>query len=136
MITLDTSAILAVARSHDRHHRTCLDVLRSDPGPFLVPVGILAEITFMLERTAPGAENLFLDDLRTGGYAAVWDEQDLDRIQRLIGKYGDLPLGFADACVIACAERYGGRVLTTDRRHFEVVARGEKSVDLLPTILS
>jgi predicted nucleic acid-binding protein len=90
----------------------------------------------MLERTAPGAENLFLDDLRTGGYAAVWDEQDLDRIQRLIGKYGDLPLGFADACVIACAERYGGRVLTTDRRHFEVVARGEKSVDLLPTILS
>jgi predicted nucleic acid-binding protein len=90
----------------------------------------------MLERTAPGAENLFLDDLRTGGYAAVWDEQDLDRIQCLIGKYGDLPLGFADACVIACAERYGGRVLTTDRRHFEVVARGEKSVDLLPTILS
>jgi predicted nucleic acid-binding protein len=34
-----------------------------------------------------------------------------------------MPLGFADAAVIACAERRGGKVLTYDQRHFSVVAR-------------
>jgi predicted nucleic acid-binding protein len=37
-------------------------------------------------------------------------------------RYGDLPLGFADAAVVACAERNGGRILTFDRRDFDVVA--------------
>ena len=32
------------------------------------------------------------------------------------------------AAVIACAERHGGRVLTNDRRHFPIVARGERSI--------
>jgi predicted nucleic acid-binding protein len=38
-----------------------------------------------------------------------------------VGHHVDLPLGFADAAVIACAESKGGRVLTLDRRHFDVV---------------
>jgi len=46
--------------------------------------------------------------------------------------YADLPLGFADATVIACAERSGRKVLTLDRRHFGVVAR-EDTIEVLPT---
>jgi predicted nucleic acid-binding protein len=38
-------------------------------------------------------------------------------------RYADLPLGFADAAVIACAERAKAEVLTFDRRDFEVVRR-------------
>ena len=34
-----------------------------------------------------------------------------------------MQLGLADACVIACAERRGKRVLTFDRRDFVAVAR-------------
>jgi predicted nucleic acid-binding protein len=38
-------------------------------------------------------------------------------------RYGDLHLGFADASVVACAERNGGAMLTFDRRDFDVIAR-------------
>jgi predicted nucleic acid-binding protein len=48
-----------------------------------------------------------------------------------VWRYADLPLGFADASVIACAERHGGRVLTLDLRHFGVVA-GEGRLTLIP----
>ena len=50
---------------------------------------------------------------------------DLDppRIRELMARFSDLHLGYADAAVIACAERNGGRVLTFDRRDFDVVAR-------------
>jgi uncharacterized protein len=46
-------------------------------------------------------------------------------------RYPDLELGFTDAAVIACAERNGGKVLTFDRRDFDVVAR-EGRITILP----
>jgi predicted nucleic acid-binding protein len=47
---------------------------------------------------------------------------DIARAADLVEKYADLPLGTADACVIALAERLGvTRVATLDKRHFSVV---------------
>lgn len=44
------------------------------------------------------------------------------RIAELVATYRDLPLGTADASVVACAERLGiTQVATVDRRHFTIV---------------
>jgi predicted nucleic acid-binding protein len=40
-----------------------------------------------------------------------------------VRRYKNLPLGFADAPVIACAEGRGRPVLTFDRRDFNVISR-------------
>ena len=58
-------------------------------------------------------------------------EEDISRVRELVLRYADLPLGSADASVIACAERNGGRVLTLDLRHFGTVA-AEGKLSLLP----
>jgi predicted nucleic acid-binding protein len=42
-----------------------------------------------------------------------------------------MPLGLADASVVACAERTNGPILTFDRRDFGIVAR-EGRVRLIP----
>jgi predicted nucleic acid-binding protein len=47
---------------------------------------------------------------------------DFVRMRALVARYDNLNLGLADAAVVACAERHGGRVLTTDRRDLRVVA--------------
>lgn len=74
----------------------------------------------------------FISDLEARGrFVLECGEEDLGRIRELVRRYADLPLGFADACVIACAERNGGRVLTLDLRHFGVVA-GEGKISVLP----
>jgi uncharacterized protein len=87
----------------------------------------------MMETLLPSlVEQTFFDDLRRGAYLLHWDERDIDRIQHLTRKYADLSLGFADAAVVACAERHGGRALSTDFRHFPVVARGEGTFTVLP----
>lgn len=57
--------------------------------------------------------------------------RDFPRIRKLVERYADLPLGYADAAVVACAERSGRRVLTLDRRDFGVVS-GEGSITILP----
>jgi predicted nucleic acid-binding protein len=57
-------------------------------------------------------------------------EGDFPRIRQLVARYSNLPLGFADAAVIACAERHGGNVLALDR-DFAIVAR-EGAISLIP----
>jgi predicted nucleic acid-binding protein len=135
MITLDTSGIFALLNRADPDHEPVKEILFDDPGPYLVPAGILAEIAYLIERRL-GTEVLdgFILDLEAGGFTLDCGEEDLPRIRELVQRYADLPLGFADASVIACAERGSerqGRVLTLDRRHFGVVAR-EGSITPLP----
>ncbi len=131
MITLDTSALFALLNRADPDHERVKGVFLADSGPYLVPAGILAEIAFLAEkRLGPRALEAFLEDLETGALSLECHEEDLPRVRALVNRYADLPLGLADAAVIAVAERYGGRVLSLDK-HFHVVAR-ERAIRVLP----
>lgn len=132
MLTVDTSGVLALLDRRDPDHERLKAVVSEDPGPFLVPAGILAEIAYFVERWK-GAEALdaFLADLEAGEFSIDCGEGEMPRIRHLVRRYADLPLGFADASVIACAERSGGRVLTLDVRDFGVVAR-EGTIEIVP----
>jgi predicted nucleic acid-binding protein len=120
-------------RRDDPDHERMRTARDEDPGPYVVPAGILAEVAYLVEsRLQVAVLTRFLSDLEAGAYTLDCGERDFARIRELVERYGDLSLGFADASVVACAERHGGRVLTMDRREFEVVARGERSITVLP----
>jgi uncharacterized protein len=114
VITLDTSALYALINRRDTSHERIKRALLAEGGPYLVPVGILAEITYLVERRVPMALDPFLADLQSGAFSLDCGLDDLPRIRQLVRRYADLPLGYADATVVACAERNGQRVLTLD----------------------
>ncbi|MGH8885114.1 MAG: type II toxin-antitoxin system VapC family toxin [Egibacteraceae bacterium] len=131
MLTLDSSGLIALLVRRDPDHAPALAVLEADPGPYLVPAGILGEAAYMIERRGGAhALDVFLADLQEGAFTLDCGQEDLARIRALVARYASLPLGFADAAVIACAERCGGRILTFDRRDFVVVA-GEGTITIL-----
>jgi predicted nucleic acid-binding protein len=133
VIVLDTSAIFAAANIGDRDHEVIVAEIERDPGPYIVPAGILAECTYMLQRALGfDAVDAFVEDLESHGFTLECGDADITRIRALLRRYRDLPLDFADAAVIACAERIGGKAVTTDHRHFIPVARGEKTFLVLP----
>ena len=132
MITLDSSALFALLNRADPGHVAVLDVLAEDRGPHIVPVGILAGTAYLVEtRYGVQVMDRLLGDLEAGVFTLDCGERDLGRIRALANRYADLPLGYADAAVVACAERNGGQVLTLDRRDFGVVAR-EGTITVLP----
>ena len=96
---------------------------------------VITEVTYLLgTRLGADAEIRFLGDLASGALipepvvAADWL-----RIAELVSKYRDLPLGTADASVIAAAERLGvNDIATIDRRHFAVVQSTLGALTLLP----
>ena len=90
---------------------------------------------FLSTRATPAAEAAFLRPVAVGSFELVTlTADDLLRSASLVEQYGDLPLGAADASIVAVAERLGiRRVMTLDRKHFSIVRpRHVDAFELLP----
>ncbi|MGH2794299.1 MAG: type II toxin-antitoxin system VapC family toxin [Actinomycetota bacterium] len=132
MITIDTSGMLALVDPKQRRHADAKRSLLADPGPLIVPAGAMCEIGYHLaKRGGPAVLDSVLTDILEGAFSLDCGDDDLPRIRQLLERYADLNLGFTDAAVIACAERSGGKVLSLDRRDFDVVAR-EGRITIVP----
>jgi predicted nucleic acid-binding protein len=124
VIVVDTGRLVAMANEQDRHHARCVEWFETAPGPLLLPAPILTEVCYLLERERGAAvEAAFLRSVRDEIFTLVAiTREDLDRMAELVETYSSLPLGAADASVIAVAERLKlAEVATLDRRHFTVV---------------
>jgi predicted nucleic acid-binding protein len=132
VITLDSSGVIALLNRRDAHHEAAVEALRTERTPRIVPASILAEIAYMLEsRGLWRLLDEFLETIENGHLVTDCGDEDVPRIRGLVARYADMPLGYADAATMACAERNGGRVLTFDYRHFGAVAR-EGTITLVP----
>ncbi len=131
-MTFDASALLSLFDRRERRHKEILRFAESERGPLIIPVGILGEVCYFVERShgLAGLKALFRD-IENGVFSFHCGEALHGRMIELAERYQDLPLGYADATVIACAERHGGRVATLDHRHFGVVAR-EGTIQIVP----
>ncbi len=136
MLLCDTGVLLAAGNVKDHAHDACLALLRSAPGPLLVPSPVLGEVGYLLQsRVGPAAEVRFLQSFGDDGFhVAELADEDVPRMAELVDAYLDLPLGIVDAAVIAIAERLGLKeVATLDHRHFSVVRpRHAPTFTLLP----
>jgi predicted nucleic acid-binding protein len=133
LVVLDTSALIAAIDLDELDHNRVANSLAGGTGSLIVPVGILSEVTFILDKGfVQMTTDTFLRNLESGSMVLDCGEDDLPRIRELIRRYRDLPLGYADAAVIACAERNGGKVATLDLRHFAAVAR-EGTIQIVPS---
>jgi uncharacterized protein len=96
-----------------------------------VPAAALGELAHVIEsRLGPASLDGLLADLQSGVLHLDRGEEDVPRIRELIRSYENLPLGYVDAAVVACAERSGGKVLTLDP-DFRAVAQ-EGKIFVLP----
>lgn len=121
---VDAGPLYAYVDADDRHHAACLALLETHPGPLIVPQLVITEVVYLLAtRLGAEAEVRFLGDLASASFtSAPVEPGDWLRIAQLVWRYRDLPLGTADASVVALAERLGIlTVATLDRRHFAVV---------------
>lgn len=136
MIIVDSGPVIAMCNGNDKWHEACANLLESAKGPLCLAQPLLAEIGYMLARSAgPKVEADFLNDVADGLYQLVaLTPEDVRRSAELVAKYADFPLGTSDACVIAIAERLQVRkIATLDRRHFSAVRPNHvQAFELLP----
>ncbi|HET9243637.1 MAG TPA: PIN domain-containing protein [Gaiella sp.] len=131
---VDAGPLIAVADANDPAHTQSLAALVRTDLQLVIPALVVAEATYIIgSRLGPREEARFLRGLEPFDIAAP-EPDDWSRIGELVEQYVDLPLGGADASLVALAERVDARtVITLDRRHFSVVRpRHCDAFELLP----
>ena len=124
MIVANTSAVVALIDSDDRHHEALRREFESAPDRWVLPWAILPEVDYIVSsRLGESTARAFRADLANGLFTVEWEGgADLRRAQDLDGRYSDLSLGLVDAVVMAVAERVGARAIATlDLRDFAPV---------------
>ncbi len=124
MILLDTSGLLAAIDGSQNHHAKAAAALRQASGPMLLSPFVLAELDYLLTtRVSADAQHAFLGEVARGAYRLErFTAEDVASAAAILGRYGDLGIGLADASIVVLAERYGVLdVLTLDHRHFQAL---------------
>ena len=141
MIVVDTGPLVALADADDGHHAAYARWYDSvNPRDLVIPAPVIAEACHLIgTRCGAQVEASFLDALAAGDLGTVTGvmPDDIGRMAQLVRQYASLPLGGTDACVVAIAERWQAKqVSTVDRRHFTVVRpRHVPAFELLPADL-
>jgi uncharacterized protein len=134
-ILLDAGILYASYDRRDLWHPPSRRLIEEEIGGLVVPAPVIPEVDYLLgERLGTQAQQLFYEGLIDGSFfVADLPRESYPRILELNRKYENLRLGFADAAVLALAERLGlGRIATTNRRHFGAV-RLAIPLELLPS---
>lgn len=135
---VDTGPLVALADADDACHTACARWYDSvNPQNLVIPTPVIAEVCHLLQqRCGTHVEASFLDALATGQLGVVTGlmPEDIERMAQLVRQYADLPLGGTDACVVALAERWKAKqVSTVDRKHFSIVRPAHvPAFELLP----
>jgi predicted nucleic acid-binding protein len=124
VLIVDAGPLYAAAATQDNDHRRCVELLTQAKGPLLIPALVVTEVSYLLnDRIGPHAELAFARSLAAGELITepVLDSE-WQRIAELIEQYQDLPLGMADASLVALAERHKAvQIASLDHRHLGVV---------------
>jgi hypothetical protein len=120
---VDTGAVVALVNRSDRHHQAARDWFSHYRGTLLTTEAVITETAYVFasSRTHQRAALLWFERAREAGILEVEPIASYAALDEIIARYAKLPCDYADATLIALAERTGVSVIATiDQRDFSV----------------
>jgi len=126
-VLADTGPLVAILSRSDEHHETCVEALRSLPGPLFSCWPVITEAAWLLRKTSGGVQQLLrsLDS----GFVELLPLSSLDAkgVADIMKKYASRRPQLADAALVYLAGRDGiDTIFTLDRRDFSVYRSARK----------
>jgi predicted nucleic acid-binding protein len=120
-VLVDASFLVALLSRRDGNHRWAAAQCQRFPPPWKTCEAALSEAFHMLgTRGAPGLAALIH---RGAVICAFRLDENAEAILRLVQKYADVPMSFADACLVRMTETLAEPVLLTTETDFRIYRR-------------
>jgi len=127
---VDTGAVVALINRADRHHEAAVKWFQHFRGQLLTTEAVVTETAYVLAASPAHQRGalIWFQRARAAGLLRVDAVDDYAALAQIIARYSSLPCDYADATLIALAERTGVAVIATiDQRDFSVYRiRGRK----------
>lgn len=134
-VVVDSGFLIGLFDETDSLHAHCRAFLKDYRGRFLTTEAVLTEALALLStRQQLRCLDWLGDAARAGLFDVDRDPLDFRAVEKLVRKYADQPMDFADASVVLLAARKGvHEILTADRRDFAVyrLAGRTRFIDVL-----
>jgi predicted nucleic acid-binding protein len=125
-VLIDAGFVVALLNRRDRHHAWAAAQASSLAPPWRTCEAALSEAFHLLGvRGAPALSAL----LRRGALVVAFDlRSHMNPVLTLIEKYADVPMSFADSCLVRMTETLTDPVLLTTDTDFRIYRRHSRQV--------
>lgn len=119
-ILIDSGPLIALFDSSDKHHQKSVDFVKSNKFTLITTIASVTETLHLLSFNR-NAQIDFLEWINRGGVEIFnIEHSDFIRIKELTEKYKDLPMDFADSCLVLLAEKLEITSIATIDRDFSI----------------
>lgn len=124
-ILADTGFLVALLRRRDAHNAWAAAAARAHPPPWNTCEAVLSEAFFILQ----GSEDVLSALVRRGMLASAFSFADhAEPVLALLKKYQEVPMSFADACLVRMSELAAEPLVLTTDSDFTIYHRNGRKV--------
>ncbi len=119
-IIIDSGPLIALFDSSDIFHHQSVEFVKANKYPLITTIASITEVLHLLDFNR-NAQIDFLEWISRGGVEIYKiQNEDFDRLKQLTEKYRDLPMDFADSCLVYLAEQLSINTIATIDRDFTI----------------
>jgi len=119
-ILIDSGPLIALFDASDRYHETALEFIRENSSQLITTIASITETLHLLDFNR-NAQIDFLEWISRGAVEIhPIENADFQRLRELTEKYRDLPMDFADSCLVLLAEKLSINTIATIDRDFSI----------------
>ena len=119
-ILIDSGPLIALFDGSDKYHASVINFIKNNKSILITTIASVTETLHLLDFNR-NAQIDFLEWVNKGAVEIQnIENSDFNRIRELISKYRDLPMDFADACLVFLAEKLNINMIATIDRDFTI----------------
>ncbi|SMM99122.1 hypothetical protein SPONN_309 [uncultured Candidatus Thioglobus sp.] len=119
-ILIDSGPMIALFNRSDRYHYACVEFIKHNKCKLITTIASMTETMHLLNFNK-NAQTDFIHWISSGAVTIEnISNHDLFAIQKMLLKYSDLPMDFADACLVFLADKLNIHTIATIDRDFDV----------------
>ena len=120
-VIMDTGPWVALIDRSEARHKKCIEWLRQFEGHIFSSEAVFTEVLYLLNFSSK-AQSAAIDFILNGAITLVpLSLESLKKTKKLMEKYKDIPMDYADATLVCLAEDLSiNHVITFDSKHFGI----------------
>ena len=119
-ILIDSGPLIALFDASDKYHKKAVNFIKANKFPLITTIASVTETLHLLNFNR-NAQIDFIEWIHRGAVEIQNVENcDFGRLKELTDKYRDLPMDFADSCLVYIAEKHSINTIATIDRDFTI----------------
>lgn len=130
-VIVDTGPLVAFLSERDTAHAWTLELMAEVADPLLTCEAVLSEACFLLNKRHASQTHILFEMISDGLLIVPFHAADHAlAIQSLMRKYANVPMSFADACLVRMAELYDNSAILRLDADFQIYHKhGRQRID-------